>query len=514
MYVALCSCTNKEPLTVPQIRTGIAKVTGKIVNYPTKKDEALPLLKIMVQNPVTVEIKEYTTRMNEDGSFSFDIPLECNTIATIVLGNYSPGVCLVPEEETKIVIECKDDQKIKITMDNRLGLTSGDMENISSIAMDISHGTYNDRKITDYKLAPTEFSRLYLESLDAMQKYIDEYPTISNNAKTMISIVYKLFNLEYPLLDYERSMRSLYISHIQDSLFQGCVLSDSLYALIQPKIQKIIDNFTPQKPDRSYYSFLKQFDLNNPKNLYAPNYSGILQFILSNDIFAIPPIGNTSIDEWLKEIKKVMVDLIGSDTGLFYDMLAANAYAKQFNDKSQALSEIQKENIKSYFKNQSFVEILLKKNEEITKIAAITSHFNSNEIPNVPHDKLMDAIVSKYKRKVIVVDFWATWCEPCMKAISESRELKLEMLNKDVVFVYITNRSSPKKLWEEKIPGIGGEHYYLDRGEWENISNSDKYGFDAIPTYLLYDADGTLKNKITGYPGTDEMRKMIEELLP
>jgi hypothetical protein len=77
----------------------------------------------------------------------------------------------------------------------------------------------------------------------------------------------------------------------------------------------------------------------------------------------------------------------------------------------------------------------------------------------------------------------------------------------------IADTSSPKKLWGKKIPGIGGEHYYLTGEEWKSISYSDKYSFDGIPTYLIFDKNGELKKKITAYPGNDAMRSMIEELL-
>jgi thioredoxin-related protein len=101
-----------------------------------------------------------------------------------------------------------------------------------------------------------------------------------------------------------------------------------------------------------------------------------------------------------------------------------------------------------------------------------------------------------------------------MSAISESRKLKAEMIDKDVVFVYITNSSSPKELWEQKIPGIGGEHYYLgNKGEWESISYSEKYGFEAIPTYLIFDSEGNLQNKLTAYPGNDKFKHLIQNLL-
>ncbi|MEA5081391.1 MAG: hypothetical protein VB024_07205 [Dysgonamonadaceae bacterium] len=73
--------------------------------------------------------------------------------------------------------------------------------------------------------------------------------------------------------------------------------------------------------------------------------------------------------------------------------------------------------------------------------------------------------------------------------------------NKDIVFVYIANISSPKALGEEKIKIIGGEHYYLTQEECEYVM--DNLGFDSIPTYLFYDTKGILKDKVTSYPGTE-----------
>ena len=86
------------------------------------------------------------------------------------------------------------------------------------------------------------------------------------------------------------------------------------------------------------------------------------------------------------------------------------------------------------------------------------------------------------------------------------------MKGKNVVYLYISNPSSPKKLWEEKIQSIGGEQYYLSNEEWVYLL--DSYGFNGIPTYQLYDTEGKLQYQVTGYPGNQEMKSKITELLP
>ncbi len=80
----------------------------------------------------------------------------------------------------------------------------------------------------------------------------------------------------------------------------------------------------------------------------------------------------------------------------------------------------------------------------------------------------------------------------------------------NVVFVYITDSSSPETLWKEKIKEIGGEHYYLHSDEWEYLMES--FDFEMIPSYLIFDTNGKLRHEFTGYPGNEEMQKRIEEL--
>jgi thiol-disulfide isomerase/thioredoxin len=150
----------------------------------------------------------------------------------------------------------------------------------------------------------------------------------------------------------------------------------------------------------------------------------------------------------------------------------------------------------------------LSANETIIEI----SKGKTNETPLVPKEELMNAIVSQYKGKVIVVDFWATWCIPCTYAMREIREVKKELKNKNVVFVYITDSSSEIGLWKRYTHITAGEHYYLSKAEWDYLS--EFFDIKAIPAYLIYDTNGELKHRKIAYPGNEEMRKMIEELLP
>jgi thiol-disulfide isomerase/thioredoxin len=239
-------------------------------------------------------------------------------------------------------------------------------------------------------------------------------------------------------------------------------------------------------------------------------YSEFLRRFLSIKAFQIPYIGNTPIERWLEVVRYHVKDVVGFESGLFYDMLAANAYATQIDDNRKPLMKEQVENIEDYYKtrNSDIARILLDKNEKLLKLLGQNNDLKINLTPSVPLKELLTTILSKYRGKVVLVDFWATWCGPCMKAHREMSSIKEELKRKGVVFVYIADNSSPKQLWEGKIKGIGGEQYYLTAKEIHYIWGQLKLG--GRPTYLIYDRKGQLKQKVLGFPGIQEMKKYLE----
>jgi len=494
LFLSAANAQN-DRLPDPTIQAGIANLTGKVINFKLETGEAFPTLILYVPNPVTAEMSQFKMKLSEDGSFHFEVPVECTTTIGIIgsdkFNNNVFCVGLIPGEVTKLEISFDETGKIKANMASSLGLTSDDIINYEKMLGKFFSAGDTTRT---YNMTPEDFSHFAIEKLlvKRLKKSIND-SILSEKAKNYITNECRLIYLNYNLLAYRE-----------------CISLN--YRNFKPKAAP--DNFTPQEPGRTYYSFLKDFKLSDPQNLYNYSYYDVLQTILSNKTLNIPAIKDTPVNDWLKEVKTTMAGLIGSDTGLFYDMLTANAYARQFNEELKPLSDKQKENIGSYFKNEEFTKILLKKNEAVIKLEKEKNYFKTvvNKTPAVPKEEVMNAIISKYKGKAVLVDFWATWCSPCMAAMKETREVKNEMHGKDIAFVYITNGSSPQKLWNENIKIIGGEHYYLTKEEWAYVMNS--FGFSGIPSYLFYDTKGVLKNKVTAYPGSEKMLKMIGELLP
>jgi thiol-disulfide isomerase/thioredoxin len=117
---------------------------------------------------------------------------------------------------------------------------------------------------------------------------------------------------------------------------------------------------------------------------------------------------------------------------------------------------------------------------------------------------------SPYKGKVVLVDYWATWCGPCIAELPNVLEQYELYHDKGFEVVGISLDSDREKLTkfveERAIPWV---QLFEDGAGWEH-SMANYYGVMSIPTVILVDQKGTV---VSMSARGKELGKQLEKLL-
>ncbi|MBW7912182.1 MAG: TlpA family protein disulfide reductase [Taibaiella sp.] len=116
--------------------------------------------------------------------------------------------------------------------------------------------------------------------------------------------------------------------------------------------------------------------------------------------------------------------------------------------------------------------------------------------------------LSELKGKVVYIDFWASWCGPCIAQFKHTKKIKEHFAGKDVVFVYVSI-DEDAEAWEkakEKYE-LAGLHTRVDG--WK-ADVAEVYGVRGIPAYFLVDREGKFATEDTPRPSNSE--KLIEAI--
>ncbi len=128
--------------------------------------------------------------------------------------------------------------------------------------------------------------------------------------------------------------------------------------------------------------------------------------------------------------------------------------------------------------------------------------------PDVPADKLLEAIIAPHRGKVVMVDLWNTWCGPCRGAIAQNEPQKNgDLASDDIVWIYIADVSSPAAQYLKMIKNIRGIHYRVDEDQIAVLRK--QFNVDGIPFYILVDRKG----KAAGRPDLRDHAKFKKAIL-
>lgn len=148
---------------------------------------------------------------------------------------------------------------------------------------------------------------------------------------------------------------------------------------------------------------------------------------------------------------------------------------------------------------------------------------NTESIVYINEVSSLDELFSKFKGHNIYVDFWASWCKPCLDELKQQPDLETYFKSKDVIRLYIaieqletdpTRQLNSIEKWKELVEkhNLVGYNYFsqLRSPFFSGITEKIMKGKISLPRFAIIDKNGIILDRDAKRPS--DLDKLIKQI--
>lgn len=483
----VCEMTREErPAAVPAdngyeqfFRADTATLQGIINGYP--HGSGFDTGMIYLHNSVTDEDSPMVVPIAPDGTFTVRLPLQHPISQNVVFNDEWFPFFIEPGQKQTMYLEWEDvldrDEGNGSTIFHPTTQFMGDDAHLSYLTKDLDNVPgydYSEFPKEIRILTPAQFKKKVEAARDRWQQQGDS-----------LAMVYGASQKAVKLIRQELALR------------EGQVIFEfgkyrPLYARREPNNEALNAPIT-----EDFYDFLRRMPLDDPEVLacgninYFPNNLAFNPLLQDRDSLVASLCGTQRPFLWqVADILEMKNSLTDHET---YESLQTH--------KMQ-----QKEACKEY-------PYLVACVDKIYSDLQAKLRSESYELPEGEATDIFLRIIRENERKVLFVDFWATWCGYCLQGIEYTADLRRKYKDHpDVKFIFISggneaSRSEYDKYVDEHLKGE--TTYYLSEKEFGQLRQL--FRFSAIPHYELVEKDGTISRE---HVDANSLRSYLNDRFP
>lgn len=428
-------------------------ISGKVKNAPEDAEASIAFY----QN--TIEWDEITTAkvsLDKSGNFKLSFPWNKAKPAKLTISEQYTNLFLVPKDSLLVTV---------------------DYSHFAETIHYTGRGSADNNYLAADLLADFEKKANRYTAFNDANKYKLYVDSIEN------------LNKEFIKANYSPDFTQEFRSYITATTKYRFINPRWMYQVgYDPKAKQF---FYKQVPE-NYFDFLKNINLNDEEAFDNPSYTSALRRYLSqmhDSKIEIPD----SLPEF-ERIKMRVKQNYDNRKSIFKNKVLDYQLTTYLNDQLGLIvadSKFADELIRDYRATCQTPEYISMIDSLYVKVNKLTA---GKQAPDFTLTDMNGKSVSlsSFKGKVVFIDFWATWCVPCIAAMPQTQRMEEKFKsNNDVVFLNV-NVSDDIARWKKFVTkeNMQGENLFATKEQSDNLFKS--YNFTGIPHYVLIDKQGKI----------------------